>query len=277
MSDTMVYFLSPCYYVLTTNNIYSVFDLTPSNHPIINNKDLLNFLESAGPLERTVDKSRTSPKVYESLLEHEEEERQKKQANQRTRRNMLMVEQKQHHMPNGGGEVIRGGGDDLDLESEQIKAGLTTTRTTSFSTAVPKEADTAELKMTDIDLFRFLAQVRDNESTPEDYLQRNFTDGTGHTHDGNKNKHGAGTTVLPLVTEEEMQTNLIWLQDLCKYNSVPVLLQDTDESLIGAWAHNVEDLERQKIHPASNGATLAIQNELDKLLGDRGKNIPQIK
>lgn len=248
---------------------------TPQEMP----KDLLNFLESAGPLERTVDKSRTSPKVYESLLEVEEEERQKKQANQRTRRRMLMVEQQQqqHDMSNGGGEVLRGGGDDLDLESEHMKAGMTTTRTTSFSTTVPKEADKAELKFTDIDLFRFLSQVREKELSPEEYLQRTFTTGKDDKEDGKK-KGGASDPVLPLITEEEMQRNLIWLQDLCKYNGVPVLLQDTDESLVGSWTHNVEDLKRQKIHLAKNGATLAIQNEVEKLLANGAKkNIPDIK
>merc|ERR1719162_2518963 len=60
-------------------------------------KDLLNFLNAAGPAERKVDKSMTSTKVYESLLEEDGEERQKKQqAGQRTRRTMLMVENQQN-------------------------------------------------------------------------------------------------------------------------------------------------------------------------------------
>merc|ERR1719491_1687334 len=47
-------------------------------------QDLLNFLNAAGPAERKVDKSMTSTKVYESLLEEDGEERQKKTTSRST-------------------------------------------------------------------------------------------------------------------------------------------------------------------------------------------------
>eukprot|EP00555_Chaetoceros_dichaeta_P000696 CAMPEP_0198278576 /NCGR_PEP_ID=MMETSP1447-20131203/66452_1 /TAXON_ID=420782 /ORGANISM="Chaetoceros dichaeta, Strain CCMP1751" /LENGTH=326 /DNA_ID=CAMNT_0043973665 /DNA_START=193 /DNA_END=1170 /DNA_ORIENTATION=+ len=250
-------------------------------------KDLLNFLNAAGPAERKVDKSMTSTKVYESLLEADGEEKQKKQqAGQRTRRTMLMVEQQQQQQQQQqdggeGGEIQRGGGDDLlDMESDNVKAGLTTTRTTSFSTATPEE-DNTELKLTDGELFQFLIQVGQKESTPEEYLRRRFAielDGSddnnnngGGDGDGDgdnnkeKNKEDVGTTTtLPRITEEEMQRNILWLQDMCKYNDIPVLMQDTDKTMIGAWNYNTEDLERQKIYRATNDARLTIEGEVEE-------------
>jgi len=269
-------------------------------------QDLLNFLNAAGPAERKVDKSMTSTKVYESLLEEDGEERQKKQqAGQRTRRTMLMVENQQNQaqlqqlqqqqQDGGGGEIRRGGGDDLlDMESDSVKAGLTTTRTTSFSTATAKE-DSAELKLTDGELFQFLVSVGQKDLAPEEYLRRRFAiiepdDDSGDNNNNNNNNKGSGgggdnklktnknnmgdtTPTLPRITEEEMKRNILYLQSMCKYNDIPVLLQDTDKTMIGAWKYNTEDLERQKIHPATNEARLVIDREVEEkavLVGNSG-------
>jgi len=242
-----------------------------SNGPEEMPKDLLDFLNAAGPLERKVDKSMTSPKVYESLLDKEEEEAQKQQANQRTRRRMPMVEhkQQQHDMSDKkGGEVIRGGADDLEFESEEMKAGLTTTRTTSFSSAIPKEEEDV-LKLTDSEMFQFLAQVGHNDTSHEEFLKRKFLTDTNDDDDDDDDR---GKKEDPRMAEEEMRKNLIWLEHICKYNGIPVLLQDTDKSLVGTWAHNVKDLEKQKLYLAKNEAKLAIQNEVERLAVDGGGN-----
>lgn len=211
----------------------------------------------------------TSPKVYDSLLEGEEEERSMQtKANQRTRRRMLMVEneqqrQQQHRQPpnEGGGEIQRGGADELDLHSEQMTEAQTTTRTTNFSTGVAKEVDTSELRLTDHELFQLLR--RREEVDPEEYLREKYTVGTATDGGDGETPNG------PALTEEEMQKNLAYLRDLLEYNAVPVLLQDTDDDLIGAWDRDLEDLERQKIRRVTNGARLAIQNEIeDGLLAD---------
>ena len=72
----------------------------------------------------------------------------------------------------------------------------------------------------------------------------------------------------PPMADEEMQNNLIWLENICKYTNNPVLLQDINKSLAGAWAHNVKDLEKQKIFLAKNDAKLVIQNEVEKVSVD---------
>ena len=54
--------------------------------------DLIKFLNDAGPLQRTLDKDRTSSKVYDSLLSNENErQEQAKQANTRVRKKMPII------------------------------------------------------------------------------------------------------------------------------------------------------------------------------------------
>ena len=52
--------------------------------------DLIQFLNDAGPLQRTIDKDRTSSKVYDALLTNEQkiQDEHMKQANLRVRRRM---------------------------------------------------------------------------------------------------------------------------------------------------------------------------------------------
>jgi len=192
-------------------------------------EDLLKFLNDAGPLEKKVSKSMTSPKVFESLLEEEEEERQRKEAkNMRTRRRMPMIE---NEMNNDGG-----GGDD-EMDNERM-----TTRTTSFSTAAP-EVDDKDLKLDEIELFQLL------QTSPEAYLKQKGLD-----------------IEAPNVLEDQKQEELNLLENVCKYNGIPILMQDVDKSMVGAWNYRVEDLKQQKISIAKSNAKLVLEGEVKKRL-----------
>jgi len=190
-------------------------------------EDLLNFLKEAGPLEKKLSKSMTSPKVYESLLKEEEEKKQKqKEAQLRTRRKMRIVEQN---------DLNSAGEDELEKE------GMTTIRTTSYSTK-PREEKGLDSKLDDVEIFQFLEEVRGQKISPEAYLKKKYSN-------------------MSHITEDEMQKTLTLLQNVSTYNGNPILMQDDDKSMVGAWNHRTENLQRQKVRFTNNNARLVLEGE----------------
>ena len=126
-------------------------DKSPQGMP----QDLLDFLNDVGPLERKVNKERTSPKVYESLKSEQEQVRKKvEESRMRKRRIMPMVE----HSSDG---------------EEAEEDGTATSRTTNFS-STNKEEDNQHLRLSDSELFGFLTQLKDNKVTAKEIVTQHF-------------------------------------------------------------------------------------------------------
>lgn len=181
-------------------------------------EDLIKFLTDTGPIQRKIDKSQTSPRLYDSLV-NEEEERKAREVESKKRprrREMPMME----------------GVDDV-----------TTSRTTNFSMQTIEEEgdDPTALHLTDEELYNMLVARKSGHCDPDDgstdiasaaslYLDRHFS------------------SVVD-ITEEQRKSNVTMLQNVLRYNGIPVLMKDTDGSYVGAWDHKVSDLKMMKLKP----------------------------
>ena len=180
-------------------------------------------MNESGPLERKVDKEFTSDKVYESLLEEEEQRRQQKEeARQRKRRRMPMIEN-------------MGVGEDGDVGNNMD--GMTVERTTNFSQAT-KEEDVTDIRLSDKDLFDLLHNLQENKTTADSHLSE-----------------------IAFTNEEERNENINLLENMKRYSGIPVLMQDTDKSLIGAPQDNVEALKFIKVRMAPDNVQLTFTVE----------------
>jgi len=195
-------------------------DAAPKEMP----EDLIKFLNDAGPLERKVDKNMTSSKVYESLQEEDQQRRHDlENATQRKRRTMPMME-------DGNPE-----GDKLVDKMD----GMTVERTTNFSKAVKEERDT-DLKFEDSGVFDLLDKLKTRHINGNEYINEKF-----------------GEKVI--LSEEERNRNVTLLEDMVKYTGIPVLMNDTDKSLVGVWTDKVESLKLLKLRLAPDDVRLALR------------------
>mmetsp|Transcript_25481 Transcript_25481/g.73698 ORF Transcript_25481/g.73698 Transcript_25481/m.73698 type:complete len:447 (+) Transcript_25481:135-1475(+) len=231
--------------------------------------DLLKFLND-NPLEKTVDRELTSPKVLDSLLVEQEQgssgntkgkgdaatKTRTTTPRTRTRRTMPLAESMIEDLP---GDI-----------SADIAGATGVQRTTNFSTADldgegASDADREEarldrlLRLADTDLAILL---RSHGAT----LAASDADGTTSTSDNAtgdiaKQKQTAAETYLAkrLSTSDNMSAeNLLddkkraahtsLLANALRYSGVPVLLKDeVDADYVGVWADRVADLERMKL------------------------------
>lgn len=184
--------------------------------------DLLKFLNDKGPVTKNVDKTLTSPKVYDSLQEEEEQRRQQEQQqNQRRRRRMPII----GDMDSSSGE-------------ESVRDGTTVEKTTNFSTAV-KNVNDAQLRMTDRELFDLVSKLNAGAIEPERFVMDNL-----------KSLN---------ISEDDPQTkkNIELIKHLMNNYAIPVLMEDTDKSIVGAWSgENVNDLRKLGVRMASENIRL---------------------
>lgn len=184
---------------------------------------MIDFLNDIGPLERKVSKDMTSEKVYESLLDEEEQKRQQlEQARQRKRRRMPMMESQN---PTEG--------------EEQIEA-MTVERTTNFSQAV-RETKENGLCLSDKELFDLVLALKENKTTASEYLSHRIQHNEMNDNDRNE--------------------NIKLLDNIKLYNEVPILMQDTDKSLVGVARPNIENLKLANVRMAPKDVTLRYKNE----------------
>ncbi len=167
----------------------------------------------------------TSEKVYESLLDEEEQKRQQlEQARQRKRRRMPMIESQN------------------PTEGEQIEA-MTVERTTNFSQAV-KETKENDLYLSDKELFDLVLALKENKTTASEYLSLRFQHNKMNDNDRNE---------------------CIKLLDNIKlYNEVPILMQDTDKSLVGASKDHIESLKLAQVRIAPKFIQLVLDADQKK-------------
>lgn len=215
-------------------------------------EDLVKFLNDAGPLQRKVDKDLTSPKVYESLLEEEEQRKQHlQQQRQRRRRNMPMI----------GDANVDGEG----LENPAAD-GSTVSRTTNFSNVAVRDENIYALG--DQDLFQLLANLQNDAISPRDFVEnrtrmsqsQSQAEITDDSQSNNGDTDGSGES----DNQRQLQQEHISLVEHMKNNTaVPILMQDTDKSFVGAWNDKREDLHLVGVKMAPDDVKLSFQYELE--------------
>jgi hypothetical protein len=180
-------------------------------------------LNDAGPLERKVSKEMTSEKVYESILEEEEQKSQQLEDAKQRKRRRMPM------VENLSGE-----------EGDSMEA-MTVERTTNFSQAVKEEKD--DFKLTDNELVELIWKLNENKTTIDDYLaEKNIKDSVDEA------KHN------------ECKELLLNIQ---KYNEIPILMRDTDKSVVGAPRENIEALKNMNVRMAPSSIQLSFMVELN--------------
>ena len=240
--------------------------------------DLLKFLND-NPLEKTVDRDLTSPKVLDSLLVEEEQQgragsnkepvdgaAKKRTPRTRTRRTMPLAESMVEDLP-----------DDV---SADIAGATGVERTTNFSTAdldgvdggaSDANSDEAKLdrllRLTDRDLALLLR--RDGATL----ASSDAGDSTDAADDNTKQKHvAAAETYLTdrlstsgiastqtLLDGEKRTAYTSLMANALRYSGMPVLLKDeVDADYVGVWSDRVKELERMKLRVVKEEETTLL-------------------
>jgi hypothetical protein len=202
-------------------------------------EDLIKFLNDAGPLEKKVDKDLTSPKVYESLLDEQEQMRQQQQSRQRRRRMMPMISSE---------------GDAVDTHSEGKEEndmdGTMVSKTTNFSTKKIDEGRPG-IHLEDDEIFSLLSDYQKEEISAESFIDKRLSDV----------ENGSNA-----MSDEEKREYIELVNNMLQYTGVPLLMQDTDKSYVGAWNSKVEDLKLAGVRPVNVGVELNIQHSVKQKL-----------
>ena len=263
--------------------------------------DLLKFLND-NPLEKTVDRDLTSPKVLDSLLVEEQQQQQQQQQQgqgnnkvegdggasttsaakkrtprTRTRRTMPLAESMVEDLP-----------DDV---SADIVGATGVERTTNFSTADldgvgGSDADSEEaqlerlLRLADRDL---AALLRKQGAT----LASSDAGGTGTADDVAKQKQSAAETYLAdrlstsniasaeaLLDAEKRNAYTSLMTSALRYSGMPVLLKDeVDADYVGVWTDRVKELERMKLRVVKEEeTTLLFEGQAGKTSSSASNN-----
>lgn len=243
-------------------------------------EDLLRFLND-NPLEKTVDRDLTSPKVLDSLLVEEEQKQQggktegasaatsagKKRTPRtrtRTRRTMPLAESMVEDLP---GDV-----------SADIAGATGVERTTNFSTAdldgvggSDAASDEARLdrllRLTDRDLASLLR--KDGATLASSDAGGTDTD---TADDIAKQKQVAAETYLAdrlstsdiasaetLLDDEKRTAYMSLMANALRYSGIPVLLKDeVDADYVGVWSGRVKELERMNLRVVKEEETTLL-------------------
>ena len=209
---------------------------------IVSSQDLIKFLQSTGPLERSIDKERTSPKVYESLMSDDKaQEDQAKKANERVRKRVPIMSGEGRSVNASGLDAVIGGVNAGDLKNsgdEQVgvlnpeEDGTMTTRTTNFSTVDRSNLDSFGVSRRN--LFDLSMKLQKMQSDSEEWKKI-----VGQEYNNLLSKE---------VSKSEEQTNkeLALLTDTMRYIRIPAFMRDTgdtEEEVIGIAPDRIEGLK----------------------------------
>jgi len=195
--------------------------------------DLLKFLNDAGPASQTIDKELTSPRVRD--MKDEERKSHQNQSNKlRKRRKMPMVEK---------------------LGEGTSSEGLTTERTTSFSTTI-RDKNESHTRFSHFEVFEMLkkSQFKNAEVISKERLES--------IANSQLEEHVILNGSNPIITDSQKIESTRLLLNVIKYNGSPVLMEDTDKSLVGAWSDRVEELNKIKVRIAGAQVQLAMESGL---------------
>ena len=213
-------------------------DDAPTNMPEMP-PDLIQFLNDAGPLQRTVDKDLTSSKVYEALVSDENaREEQAKQANLRVRRKMPIVSHAGHNTEQQ--PLLH----DVNKNSD-INDGTMTERTTNFSTRDRSSEHSKRLGVTREELFQLSKRVRDMEVDSTEW--KGFIESEygriANGNDGASLSSTAGKLEMPKKKNFDQLQDMILFENSLKYIGVPELMVDSDGDYIGTWHHRADEMK----------------------------------
>jgi hypothetical protein len=196
--------------------------------------DLLQFLNDAGPLRRTIDKDRTSSKVYDALLTNEQkiQEEHMKQANLRVRRRMPIVSYRDHD------ELIQNDDEwrNKKIDGEEVEDGTMVTRTTNFSTR-ERSKDVVEFGLTRMELFQLalkLKELKVNSAEWKEEVEKEFQQIRRRKILSSKGGNN--------VKDFGQLKDFVLFENAMRFIGVPVLMKDEEGDLIGVKEGKVEDL-----------------------------------
>uniref|UniRef100_A0A7S2IBG6 Uncharacterized protein n=1 Tax=Helicotheca tamesis TaxID=374047 RepID=A0A7S2IBG6_9STRA len=278
-------------------------------------EDLIKFLNEAGPVQRQVDKTQTSPRLYETLQKEEEQRALRESSSssssssisaeqvsgkdKRTRRRMPMVEGLEEE-----GEEEENGLKGGEVEDKTYAMMTTTERTTNFSNAKMKKEeeddDPYNVRLSNEEICQLLHLNHDGTTT--------ITEGKAaavspvaklaNIHE-NAIMSGGGpitpqmlrqaersaqthldsllpSTSTSLTPEQETQvTNTkTAFQNTLLHTSIPILMKDTDGTLIGVWENRLEEMSLRQLEVLdleSGVVRLTVENGGVGFGGDGGK------
>lgn len=215
-------------------------DDAPTNMPEMP-PDLIQFLNDAGPLQRTVDKDLTSSKVYDALVSDENaREEQAKQANLRVRRKMPIVSHAGHDAEQQ--PLLH----DVNKNSDNImNDGTMTERTTNFSTRDRSSEHSKRLGITREELFQLSKRVRGMEVDSNEW--KGFIESEygriANGNDGASLSSTSGKQEMPKKKNFDQLQDMILFENSLKYIGVPELMVDADGDLIGTWHHRADEMK----------------------------------
>lgn len=202
-------------------------------------KDLINFLNQSGPLHRTIDKDRTSPKVYDTLMADEKaRDEQAKKANERVRRRMPI-------MGNGRGaasglDALVGGPSSGEAAGTvgDAEDGSMTMRTTNFST-VDRSNIFEGFGVNRRTLFDISTKLNGINSSNEEWKNLISREYLSLLSKEKQQPNSSART----RSQSQMDQDLALLQNALKYISLPVLMRDAEEDVIGTFEEKVKELQ----------------------------------
>ena len=180
--------------------------------------DLIKFLNDAGPLQRTLDKERTSSKVYDSLLSNENErQEQAKQANTRVRKKMPIIS-----------AVKNTNGDDDGTMVERSTNFSTTDRTSRLLDESTRFGVTREDIYSINEKLKGVTNV-DSEEWKK-LIQDEYKSITAKGDDESKSKSDDLKDLTPF-------------ENCMRHIGVPVIMKDNEGDIIGVWPSTVKKVQ----------------------------------
>jgi len=181
--------------------------------------DLIKFLNDAGPLQRTLDKDRTSSKVYDSLLSNENErQEQAKQANTRVRKKMPIISAVKDTTNGDDGTMVE--------------------RSTNFSTTDRTSRildETTRFGVTREDLYSINEKLKGVTNVDSKEWKKII-------QDEYKSIIAKGDDSSSKPKSDDLK-DLIPFENCMRYIGVPVIMKDNEGDIIGVWPSTVDDVK----------------------------------
>jgi len=191
--------------------------------------DLIKFLNDAGPLQRTLDKDRTSSKVYDSLLSNENErQEQAKQANTRVRKKMPIISAVKDTTNGDDGTMVE--------------------RSTNFSTTDRTSRildESTRFGVTREDLYNINEKLKGVTNVDSEEWKKIIQD---------EYESIIAKNVDSSSKSDDLK-DLIPFENCMRYIGVPVIMKDNEGDIIGVWPSTVEDVKHSsglKVVPPMN-------------------------
>ena len=218
--------------------------------------DLIKFLNDAGPLQRTIDKELTSPKVYDSLMSDDKaRDEQRQQANKRVRRKMPIITSP--HLKEGD-------------DSDDVNDGTMVERSTNFSTTDRTKSSMSSgmpsrLGITRDDVFKTSSTLQSLQIDTPQWKKVIDTKYNELMLSSNSNSNNDPTMIGPRNNKSfNTLKDLHLFENTMRYVGVPIIMKDSDGDIIGVWEKKVEDVKH------SNGLKIVKEGSVEFVMKNEG-------